>query len=883
MDRMTLARLIVLSITLAWAVPAWGQAEGGARKEEVPAEPAKRPTLTKPPELLQAVPPVYPQAAVDAGLEADVVVRIHVDATGAVTRVEVPTPVGHGFDEAAQAAAMQYRFSPAEWDGKPGPIVVETTIYFRLEEVPVEEPPPDGAGGTTTQPSGPTGRLSGIVKERGTRRKLAGVTVALDPGGQQVISDDAGRFDFGTVPVGTYKVIAVLSGYDRYQTALTVDENEETDATLYIRPKGASPYESTIEAEKDKLEVTKRTVNRRQMTTVPGTFGDPLRVIQNLPGMSRAPYVLGILLIRGSNPDDSGVYVDGHEIPLLYHFLGGPSILNPEFLETIDLFPGGFPSRYGRAVGGIVEVETRSPKSDGVHGAADIDLIDSSVYLRAPLGKKVTFAVAGRRSYIDTLLPFVLPEPDPGSQLVVTPYYWDYQARLDVELPRRDRLSFMLFGSFDKLELLQSDAEQTFDLDSRVQFHRFRAAYQTKIGPDDRYTMTISATGGYDEVAFAGGERTAIGVSEQVYGVRERVRGEITPGLKLDAGLDLEYRITTYDLFVPIADDIRNFGEDVDVDPEQFNREIYQYGLGGWAELAWDVGGGVRLIPGVRFDTYLLAGEGRVSADPRLVVRWQQTPKQAWKTYLGVFHQPPSPEGFDAQFGNPELELEWAVHTGFGWERRLGEALSVEAEAYVVGRRNLAVFTDEVVQRPDGTIRPLFWKNEAVGNSYGLELLVRHEVTRNFYGWVSYTLSRAEQRRHPDEEWVLTTWDSTHNLTLIGSYRLDSGWELGLRFRAVTGRPETPFLGGTYDADADAYEPLRGDRRSDRRPFFHQLDLRAEKTWLFDTWSIAAYLDILNVYNAENPEATQWDYRYRESAPVRGVPIVPTIGVKGQW
>src|SRR5690606_11275830 len=107
-----------------------------------------------------------------------------------------------------------------------------------------------------------------------------------------------------------------------------VAEDEAVEAKLYLRKKGGNPYETVVEGEREILEVTRRTLQRRQLTTVPGTFGDPIRVVQNLPGLARSPFVTGFLLIRGSNPDDSGVFIDGHRVPLLFHFLGGPSILN---------------------------------------------------------------------------------------------------------------------------------------------------------------------------------------------------------------------------------------------------------------------------------------------------------------------------------------------------------------------------------------------------------------------------------------------------------------------------------------------------------------------------------------------------------------------------
>ena len=90
-------------------------------------------------------------------------------------------------------------------------------------------------------------------------------------------------------------------------------------------------------------------------------------------------------------------------------------------------------------------------------------------------------------------------------------------------------------------------------------------------------------------------------------------------------------------------------------------------------------------------------------------------------------------------------------------------------------------------------------------------------------------------------------------------------------------------MGGTFDADDGDFRNVSGGFRSTRRKAFQQTDARLEKTWVFDTWMIGAYLDIQNVFNVENVEATQYDYRRRESAPVTSVPFLPTLGVRGQW
>src|SRR3954470_21351496 len=127
------------------------------RAPDKPPPPKQVGVVTKPPKLLQAVAPEYPPAALAAGKTAKVKVRLHIDATGIVTSVDVVDKVGDGFDEAAIAAAMQYVFEPAEIDGQPAAIAVETTINFVIEQVeepepPSQKPPPQTSGGQANPP-----------------------------------------------------------------------------------------------------------------------------------------------------------------------------------------------------------------------------------------------------------------------------------------------------------------------------------------------------------------------------------------------------------------------------------------------------------------------------------------------------------------------------------------------------------------------------------------------------------------------------------------------------------------------------------------------------------------------------------------------------------
>jgi TonB family protein len=892
-------RSMLRSLTIALAasavlIPTFAAAQPA---DEPPATPVATGVVTKAPALLQSVAPEYPAAALAAGKTAAVKVRLHIDAVGIVTRVDVVTPIGAGFDEAATAAAMQYVFDPAEIDGKAAAIVVETAINFVIETAPVIETPADKKTVAVQSSDAPPSHagvfsspisLSGNVLERGTRRKLSGIIVTVAELGLDAITDSNGDFFFHGLPPGHYQVIAIDQKYDRLERPVVISAREAVEVRMWLRPLGGNPYESLVEGTRDSLEVTKRSLSREQLTSVPGTFGDPIRVIQSLPGLARAPFGLGLLLIRGSNPDDTGVFLDGHEVPLLFHFLGGPSILNPDMVGGLDLYPGGFPARFGRRHGGVVSVDTRPSESDGVHGEANINLLDSSAYVRAPITKRLSIAVAGRRSYLDTFLGYVLPDPGPGQTQTVVPVYYDWQARLDWRPKNAGRLSVFAIGSGDSLRVLSSNesAMQSSDLSTAIKFFRVIATYTQPAGRD--VNLTLSPAFGRDTVTIAGaqaeasGPFTSISALQTTLSYRMRLAGKINSWLTIDTGLDVQSRVNEYRAKIPLTDDLAN-ASGIDVAPESVTQSATLHGAALYGDVGIRPTSRLRIVPSLRLDAFLISGQRRFSYDPRLVGRYQLDHAWTVKSYVGKFSQPPQAEALDIRFGNPKLNLETGYHFGAGFEWRPSRLWLLDSEAYYIRRRDLVVFSTDIEQQNSGNFVRQFWSNAATNYAYGVEGIIRREISQRVFGWLSYTFLVARQQRGPDKPETPTTFDQMHTLNAVVSYKPGGGWELGARFRMSTGRPGTPVTSATYDADNGSYNPVLGVIRSERLPLFSQLDLRAEKTWLFETWSFAAFLDVQNVYNAKNIEAVRYDYRYRNQAPVTGVPVLPTIGVKGRW
>ena len=208
-----------------------------------------------------------------------------------------------------------------------------------------------------------------------------------------------------------------------------------------------------------------------------------------------------------------------------------------------------------------------------------------------------------------------------------------------------------------------------------------------------------------------------------------------------------------------------------------------------------------------------------------------------------------------------------------GVEHELNDVFSLGAEGFYKWIWN------GVVGVPGG-VAP-FFTNDGVGRIYGLELSARARPRGRFFGFLSYTLSRSERSDHGGP-WRLFDFDQTHILTVSATYRLGRGWELGGTFRLVTGNPLTPITGAIYNANADLYQALYGPTNSGRNPYFHRLDVRIEKLWRFQHWSFALYLDVQNVYNYRSPEGIAYSYDYSTSQVIGGLPIIPSLGVRGE-
>jgi len=842
-----------------------------------------------PPRLLEKVPATYPAEALRDNLSGTVVLELDVDDKGAVGEVVVKQKAGHGFDEAAVEAVKRWRWAPATNDGSPVPSRVTYAYKFVLKVVPK----PAAQPADTAQEI----RIRGQALLRGGRTPLVGGVVIATPKGAdpkaadtpryEAPVDDDGNFVLRGLPAGAFRVLVTGPRAKKLEVFETLGARDVLTVRYFLEPASYSKYETTVRADINREEIARQTLTTEELMKMPGSFGDALRAIENLPGVARAPFNSGLIIVRGGKPTDSKVFLGASEVPQLYHFGGLTSIVPTRLVEKIDYMAGNFGVRYGRAIAGAIDVELREGKRDRWHGSVEMNVFDIGFTAEGPLtlkkkdnAKAPTLLLALRRSYVDAVLGIAFGAVKAPINFVSAPVYWDYQAILDVPLGG-GKLKVTLFGSDDVLKLVfdrpQDDPILTA-FGTHIYFHKLQIRYTKTIG---RWQLMSQLTGGYAGQEGVVGRDLRYGVGVGSLEARVEARRPLTKTLRLLLGVDAGFSAVDLNLSVPVPVREGQIPTPISASERQSQREQQNIGLIGlYAEATWKPHERVSLTPGLRFDWWSQLG-GITAFDPRLSGRIQVAKYTALKFGVGHYSQSPQAIDFNRVFGNPNIRPERAIHTALGIEQGILPGLQAELTGFYKHLYELSAASSEFLLR-DGRVTPERVANVGDGRVYGMEFLLRQSVSKYFFGWLSYTLMRSERRDCPTCGFRLFDFDQTHILVLALHGYLPKGWEVGLRFRYISGLPATPPYGGFYDADSDTYSPARGPVNTTRLADFHSLDLRVDKTFLFRTWTLRIYLDIINVYNRQNQEVVQPAYDFSRTQPITGLPILPSFGIRAE-
>ena len=886
-----------------------------AADDEPVAAPAAAPKLTKAPALLSFVEATYPKEEEAANHSASVVLRLVIAADGKVTEATILESAGPAFDTAALAAVKGFVFSPAEIDGVPSPIRILYKYDFVLK----------AAVKTTAD-------LSGVVRNRKTKKPLA--NIAVTAGQSKTTTGPNGRFEVLDLPPGKVAVAFTGAGITASRTEEVLEVGKKTDVIYDV-----SPEEVVDPADKDDLEIVviapplQKAVASIQIAAdqgrkLPGTQGDVLKVVESLPGVARSSAGSGQLVVWGASPQDTRVYIDGVRIPALYHTSGLRSVVAGELVKNIELVPGGYGASYGRGLGGVVLVESAELQTKGTHGALTVDLLDTAATVRTAISQKWRLSLSGRWSYLDRALKTVSDE-DVGAFYPI-PRYADGQVRLAYVPSKREQLEIVSLGSSDKVtrSVKSPDPALTKRDDRDTNFYRVYMRYSRDL--DDGSRVSVVPFFGQDRSRLQnqfGGPVATLDTTSTLFGFRGNWRARVTRLLTVTLGLDAEVvsaqvSRTGSPTLPPREGDLRVFGQ---LAPSELNSDNWSALVASAAPYAeldiTPLGDRLHLIPGIRFEPYVVGASrktprvgdtpsiGLLTQDtaiqPRLTGRFDATKWLTLQASYGQYRQAPQPEDLSAVFGNPYLSLSQARHLVLGANVRFGEKLSAELTVFRSDSSHLAVRSPREQPFSGEALLPL-----GKGKTIGGQVLLKQMFSKNLFGWVSYSILRAE-RTDPvvndqcsDPSLTLAAcpfpnsttfgysvsrtrlfdYNQTHLLTALASWEIGRGFNLGARFRYASGYPRTPVVGAFYDARRDAAQPLFGRQNSTRIAAFVQADLRLAKTLkLAKDSDLELYLDVQNITNRRNAEEIAYSSDYARKNRITGLPFLPVLGARLTW
>jgi len=839
-----------------------------AYAQEAPSETTEKPKKPRvvPPKLVSERP-VVECAALPFDSKEKFKVSLIVSTEGKAEEIQLVKSSTTACSDLVINAVKNLSFSPAQVDEKPAAVRIRWTVL--VKGPPKPKPPPK-----------PTSDIEGKLQERGSRQVLPGLVVKLLPYNVQAITDKNGVFVFESVPEGPVTLLVPSYDHEEFQLELEVPLQEKL--VLKLQPLPKSKYR--ISVERQRPDASRVIVSAKEAAEIPGGAGDPVKVIEVMPGVARVSAAgpnAGQIIVRGSAPEDTKNFIDGLPSPQLYHFGNLYSILQEVYIDTVDFRTGGFSVEYGDALGGILNLTLAPIPTDGSHFEADVNVYHTSIAGSTTIGDKWAVSAGVRRSYIDAILPAILEGSGAGADLIAAPVYYDYQVRADYNPDPKGQLRILAYGSDDKLavefaEPAAQDPQTTgFGINQRV--HQIQAYYEYKFSRD--FNLSAGITSGYQGVRFNIGEDRTFKLRVCPLVLRSEFGYRISNKLRLRAGVLGSTQNAGVKLNLPRR------GKEGQVDDngagdEVFNIDVvaWQNRLDAWTELQYNPVKTVGLILGARSANWL-GSFSDSAAEPRLTLYWQALENTQLSFGAGLNYQAPLPDETADQVGNPDLLAERSIYSVLGLKQQFSDIFSFNLQFFSKELSSLVSPVPFDFENPN----QLPYDNAATGSVIGGEILAQL-ATERFTAWLSYSLSRSVRTDRPGEPERLFSFDQTHVLSFVSSVIFGAGFTGGVRVRYSTGNPFTPLTTGYYDASSDVYVPRPvGSPLSARLQDFFALDVRISKEFRFDNWLLETYLEVNNATNRENVENVGYSYDYSERSDINGLPLVPSFGLKAVY
>lgn len=770
----------------------------------------------------------------------------------------------------------------------------------------------------------PTHKIKGTVIDKASRQPLEFINVLILGLGRGAVTDAEGHFNIQEVPPGIYRLQASAVGYKTVLTPeyivstkdLTIQiETEENLTELEGVTVTASPFRRDLES-----PVGLRIIGLQEIEKSPGANRDISRIVQSYPGVAFSPAgYRNDLIVRGGSPSENRFYLDGVEIPNINHFStqgasGGPvGIINADLIREVNFYTGAFPADKGNSLSSVLDFKLRDGDMERNSLKATLGASEVSLASNGHLGKKTSYLVSVRQSYLQFLFDML--------GLPFLPTFTDAQFKLKTRFNTTNELTVLGLGGIDNMKLntkLDGEkAEYILSYLPKIQQETFTlgAVYRHYAGAHvQSVVISHSYLNNRNTKYLNNDESSAENLSLKLRSVEQetkfRIENASTFGnWKVNLGANLDYSQYTNTTFQRVYID----------GGKTFDYHTY---LGFWR---WGLFGTISYATpderfttslGVRTDANNFSSNMKGMSDqlsPRLSLSYRLTDGVYLSGNAGLYYQLPPYTGLGFKDNNGKLVNKYLRYMrvsqesiGLSWRPRNTFELSIEGFYKKYDKIPFSI-VDGIPLACKGNDYGVIG-NEALsstsqGRAYGAEILMKWLIAKKLNLSSSFTLFKSEYRNNKESEYIASAWDNRYIFNMSGTYNFPHNWSLGMKVSCIGGAPYTPYdidkssLVTAWNAQGRPYYDY-GQYNTGRLPAFGQLDVRVDKTFYLKRCMLGFYIDLQNVTNSkfrqpdilmstgviENPSAPIAEQRYKmKYISQKSGTLMPTLGITFEY
>ncbi|MRT93061.1 TonB-dependent receptor [Ancylomarina sp. 16SWW S1-10-2] len=735
---------------------------------------------------------------------------------------------------------------------------------------------------TTSTTWAQTSVIKGRVYNQINNEPIPFANIAIANSTLGTTADINGNYRFEKLKPGSYNLVCSSIGFEtHYFYEIIVSPSKPNTLNIPLLESNQKLSEVLVTApafnKTEESPLSMRTINATEIFRHPGGNRDISKVIQVFPGVASSLSFRNDIIVRGGSPNENRFYLDGIEVTNINHFAtqgasGGPvGMINVNFIREVDFYAGAFPANKGNALSSILDFKQRKGNDEKLSGTLTVGSSDFGLSLEGPLGKKSTFILSVRRSYLQFLFKVL--------DLPFLPTYNDMQFKQSIKLDSKNEITLLGLGAIDDIELNTSvnkgTPESSRDIQNRyivanlpvnTQWNYTVGAKWLHYSKNSYQSLIISRSHLNNEATKYKGniERADLLLlnykSEEI---ETRLKFESTKrlkGWKWNIGGSIDFVTYTNSTFNKKEQN----GESTIV---EFDSKINfaKYAL--FTQISRKVlDDKLSLSFGFRndFSDYSSTMNKPLEQfSPRLSASYAINPKLNLNFNVGRYFQLPAftVMGFrdnENNLANKKTTYIQVDHLVGGIDFNPTPYSKISIEGFYKKYNNYPFLLTDSISMANlggdfGVIGNEAAESTSEGRAYGIEILLQQKLSSSIYGLISYTWVRSEFK---DKHGLYrpSSWDNRHILNITAGKKLARNWEVGMKFRLLEPAPYTP-----YNVELSAQKEIwditnQGipdwDRLNEKRnSTFHSLDIRIDKKWFFKKWSLNAYVDIQNIYN----------------------------------